>query len=176
MRHAFTALACLVLVGTVAAPIAMEQDPQDTQTAATGTQTPRTMRPVITGRQYAVSTMKPQATEAAVRILEAGGHVAMLVDQYYVQGVDVTFFGRKTKANPLLARLARHVDCPIHGVRMIRLPDHRFRIEVTDAIAPARDADGNIDVQGTMQIITNVVEAWVREHPEQWLWLHKRWR
>jgi KDO2-lipid IV(A) lauroyltransferase len=59
---------------------------------------------------------------------------------------------------------------------MIRLPDHRFRIEMTDAIAPVRDADGQIDIQGTMQAITDVVEGWVREHPEQWLWLHRRWR
>ena len=100
----------------------------------------------------------------------------MLIDQYYVQGVDVTFFGRRTKANPMLARLARHVECPIHGARMIRMPDHTFRAEITDAIEPTRDSQGRIDVQGTMQIVTNVVEDWVREHPEQWLWLHRRWR
>ena len=110
------------------------------------------------------------------RTLEAGGHVAMLVDQYNVQGIEVNFFGRKTKANPLLARLARHVDCPIHGARVIRLPNHRFRAELTDAIAPVRDADGQIDVQKTMQVITDVVEGWVREYPEQWLWVHRRWR
>ena len=39
-----------------------------------------------------------------------------------------------------------------------------------------RDADGKIDIQGTTQAITSVVEGWVREHPEQWLWLHRRWR
>ena len=37
-------------------------------------------------------------------------------------------------------------------------------------------AEGRIDVRGTMQEITAVVESWVREHPEQWLWLHRRWR
>lgn len=134
---------------------------------------------VIKIRAGSMGTLVPTGLDAPVRLartLEAGGHVAMLVDQYYVQGVDVTFFGRKTKANPLLARLARHVECPIHGVRIIRMPDHRFRVEVTDAIEPARDADGQVDVQGTMQIITNVIENWVREYPEQWLWLHRRWR
>jgi len=43
-------------------------------------------------------------------------------------------------------------------------------------VKPVRDAQGRIDVQGTMQAITDVVEAWVREHPQQWLWLHRRWR
>jgi KDO2-lipid IV(A) lauroyltransferase len=108
--------------------------------------------------------------------LERGAHVGMLVDQYYVRGVPVTFFGQRTMANPLLARLAYHFDCPIHGVRMVRLPGNRFRGELTDAIKPARDADGKIDIAGTMQIITSVIEGWIREHPEQWLWLHRRWR
>jgi KDO2-lipid IV(A) lauroyltransferase len=72
--------------------------------------------------------------------------------------------------------LARQVDCPIHGTRTIRLPDGRFRGELTEAVETVRDAAGAIDVAGTMQVITSVVEGWVREHPEQWLWLHRRWR
>jgi len=100
----------------------------------------------------------------------------MLVDQHFGRGVDITFFGRKTKANPLLARLARQIEVPIHGVRIIRLPNHRFRIEVSDEVTPVRDAEGKIHVQGTTQAINSVIEGWVREHPEQWLWLHRRWR
>ena len=110
------------------------------------------------------------------KALERGAHVGMLVDQYYVRGVDVTFFGRRTKANPLLARLARHFDCPIHGTRVVRLPGHRFRVELSEEIRPARDAEGKIDIAGTMQVVTSVIESWIREHPEQWLWLHRRWR
>ena len=112
-----------------------------------------------------------------LRVLEAGGHVAMLVDQHYVNGVDVTFFGRRCKANPFIARLARHIECPIHGTRIIRLPDqHRFRVDLSEAIEPRRDEAGKIDIAGTMQAITSVVEGWIREHPEQWLWVHRRWR
>ena len=79
-------------------------------------------------------------------------------------------------ANPLIARLARQVDCPIHGTRVVRLPGHRFRADLTEAVEPVRDADGRVDIAGTMQAITNVVEGWIRENPEQWLWLHRRWR
>ena len=131
-------------------------------------------------REGIMGTLVATGLDAPVklaRVLESGGHVAMLVDQHYVRGVDVTFFGRACKANPLLAQLARLVDCPIHGARIVRLPDRdRFRIDLTEAIEPARDAEGRVDVAGTMQVVTSVVEGWVREHPEQWLWLHRRWR
>ncbi|HLA20702.1 MAG TPA: lipid A biosynthesis lauroyl acyltransferase [Pseudolabrys sp.] len=117
--------------------------------------------------------------DAPVKLADAlrrGTHVGMLVDQYYVKGAEVTFFGRRTRANPLIARLAQHFNCPIHGTRIVRLPDHRFRAELTEEIAPVRDADGKIDIAGTMQVIISVIEGWIREHPEQWLWLHRRWR
>lgn len=135
---------------------------------------------IIKIRADSMGTLVPNGLDAPVkllRVLEAGDHVAMLVDQHFSKGVDVTFFGRPCKANPLLAQLARHVECPIHGTRVVRLSDrHRFRIDMTDEIAPARDADGRIDIKGTMQLVTSVVEGWVREHPDQWLWLHQRWR
>lgn len=130
-------------------------------------------------RAVNMGTLIATTRDAAVNLaaaLERGAHVAMLVDQYFTQGIDVTFFGRPARTNPLIARLARHFDCPIHGARVIRLGGRQFRGELTDAIVPPRDAEGRIDVQGTMQAITSVVEGWVREHPEQWLWLHRRWR
>ena len=68
-------------------------------------------------------------------------------------------------------------EYPIHGTRMVRLPDrHRFRVDLSEPIEPRRDAQGKIDVRGTMQAITSIIEGWVREHPDQWLWLHRRWR
>lgn len=117
-----------------------------------------------------------EAPSKLAEALERGSHVAMLVDQYSVQGVPVTFFGRQTRANSLIARLARHYDCPIHGIRIVRHPGNRFQLHLTEAIEPARDAEGKVDVARTMQIITDVVEGWVREHPEQWLWVHRRWK
>jgi len=116
------------------------------------------------------------APSAAAAALERGLHVGMLVDQYFHRGVDVLFFGRRTKANPMIARLARHFDCSIRGTRAVRLEDHRFRMELTEPIASPRDPEGRIDVEATTQMIATIIEGWVREHPEQWLWLHRRWR
>jgi Kdo2-lipid IVA lauroyltransferase/acyltransferase len=111
------------------------------------------------------------------RLLQSGTHVGMLVDQHMTKGVEVIFFGRRCRANPLVALIARQTECPIHGLRVIREPDgNSFSVEITEPVEPVRDADGRIDVSATMQAITSVVEGWVREHPDQWLWLHRRWR
>lgn len=135
---------------------------------------------VLKIRSGCMGTLVPSGYGAPVqlaRVLEGGGKVGMLVDQNESRGVEVTFFGRRCKASPLLAQLARHFDCPIHGLRVVRLPDrNRFWAELTAPIEPVRDAQGLIDIAGTTQTITAVVEGWVREHPEQWLWLHRRWR
>jgi KDO2-lipid IV(A) lauroyltransferase len=130
-------------------------------------------------RTVKMGTLIAAGSGAPIRLahaLQSGLHVGMLVDQWFSNGVEVTFFGRKTRANPMLARLLRQIDCPVHGVRIIRLPGHRFRLELTEELKPVRDAAGAIDIKGTMQAITTVIEGWVREHPEQWLWLHRRWR
>ncbi len=134
---------------------------------------------VIALRRGFMGDLVPSSMGAPVtlaRALEQGRHVAMLVDQHYGRGVEVTFFGRKCLANPLIAMLAREIECPIHGTRVWRLPGNRFGAEFSPEVVPVRDAEGRIEVAGTMQAITSVVESWVREHPEQWLWLHRRWR
>jgi Kdo2-lipid IVA lauroyltransferase/acyltransferase len=135
---------------------------------------------VIELRAGCMGTLVPSQFDAPMRMLRAlerGGQVGMLVDQYDTRGVEITFFGRVCKASPLVAQLARHTNCPIHGVRVVRLADrNKFRAEITDPIEPVRDPDGQINVAGTTQAIASVVETWVREHPDQWLWQHRRWR
>lgn len=108
--------------------------------------------------------------------LEHGEHLGALVDQHLSRGVDVTFFGRPCKANPTVARLARQFDCPVYGVRVIRLPHGRFRLTTTGPVALPRDAEGKVDVAAACQVMTDIIEGWIREHPEQWLWFHRRWR
>jgi KDO2-lipid IV(A) lauroyltransferase len=109
-------------------------------------------------------------------VLDQGKHLGILVDQARRGGPIVQFFGRPATTNPTIARLARLYECPVHGVRVIRLPDGRFRITCTPAIELPRDAKGKIDVDASMQAITSIVEGWIREHPEQWTWFYRRWR
>ncbi|TNM64911.1 lipid A biosynthesis lauroyl acyltransferase [Aliirhizobium smilacinae] len=112
---------------------------------------------------------------ALARRLEAGGGVGVLVDQKFKKGLWTSFFGRPVKTNPLLAKLVRQFDAEVYPARCIRLPDNRFRLEIESKIDLPRDEKGNLDVQGTAQVLNDKVESWVREYPEQWLWYHDRW-
>jgi KDO2-lipid IV(A) lauroyltransferase len=119
---------------------------------------------------------RAQAPLEMAAALGRGEHLGMVVDQHFSRGVEVTFFGRRCMANPSIARLARQFDCPVVGVRVIRLPAGRFRITGCGPLTLPRDAAGEIDVPGTTQMITGIIEGWIREHPDQWLWFHRRWR
>jgi KDO2-lipid IV(A) lauroyltransferase len=119
---------------------------------------------------------RAQAALEMAAALEAGEHLGMLVDQHFSRGVDVTFFGRRCKANPSIARLARRFDCPVVGVRVVRVPGGRFRVHAEGPITLPRDSSGQVDVPAVTQLITGIIERWVRETPGQYLWFHRRWR
>lgn len=126
------------------------------------------MAELISSNKHSVFTM--------TGVLQQGRHLGLIVDQHFSGGIEITMFGRKTRASPLPARLARNVDCPVHGVRAIRLPGNRFRLELTEELQLPRDAEGKIDINAATQKISDVFEGWIRETPQQWLWLHRRWR
>lgn len=113
---------------------------------------------------------------AAVGVLERGEHLGMLVDQRFRRGVLVPFFGRPAQTGAVLAKLARRFDCPVHGARVERLGGARFRVSLSPALELPRTDDAEADTEEAMRRVTAMVEAWVRERPEQWLWLHRRWK
>jgi Kdo2-lipid IVA lauroyltransferase/acyltransferase len=130
-------------------------------------------------RGQTMGTMVATDFDAPVRLaraLEAGRHVGILVDQHCFGGAPVMFFGRRCFANPLIAKLAKETGAPIYGTRVVRLGPYHFRAELSEEITPVRDWNGMVDVNKTMQTITSVIECWIREHPAQWLWAHRRWR
>ncbi len=131
---------------------------------------------IRSGAMGGLAAAKQGAAFAMQGVLERDGHLGMLIDQHFTRGVIVPFMGRPALTNPIMGKFARRFECPVHGVRVIRLPNQRFKLELTPPLDLPRDAAGEIDVQGAMAMMTAVVEGWVREHPEQWLWMHRRWR
>ncbi len=108
--------------------------------------------------------------------LKKGKHIGVLIDQRIADGQVVPFFGRPSLSNPIVGVMARLFDCPVHGARSIRLPDGRFRVVMTPPLDLPRDARGRVDADGANVVVHGMVEQWIRDYPEQWLWLHDRWR
>jgi KDO2-lipid IV(A) lauroyltransferase len=110
------------------------------------------------------------------RILDRNGTIGVLVDQKFVNGLPTTFFGRPCESSPLLPKLVRQYECDVYPARCVRLPGNRFRLVIEPKLDLPRAANGRIDLNGTAQLLNDVVERWVREDPGQWMWFHKRWK
>jgi len=111
----------------------------------------------------------------AFAALRRGGHLAMLVDQKLNDGIAVPFFGRPAMTAPALALLALHFDCVVLPVRVERRRGARFRLTVHPPLPVPRSGDRAGDVAALMTQVNRTLEAWIRERPEQWFWLHRRW-
>jgi KDO2-lipid IV(A) lauroyltransferase len=120
----------------------------------------------------------PKGAQAARGILISIGrheHLAMLVDQKMNDGVAVPFFGRDAMTAPAIARFGLHYGCPLLPVRVERLEGARFRITLQPPLVVVPSGDPEHDVLDLMTRINGLIESWIRERPEQWLWLHNRW-
>jgi KDO2-lipid IV(A) lauroyltransferase len=111
----------------------------------------------------------------AVGALREGRALCMLVDQKMNDGIPVPFFGRDAMTAPALAMLALRYDCAVVPIRLQRLEGAHFRLISEPPLALPRSGDKDADRRAVMTQVNAIVERWVREHPEQWLWLHRRW-
>lgn len=116
----------------------------------------------------------PETATTLMRYARRGGAVAILADLRDRNGVAVDYFGRPAPSTIFPALLARSLDLPLYAVHVVRLPNVRFRIEVSELAIP-RDGDRKADVAAATQAIQSRFETWVRENPSQWMWAHRRW-
>jgi KDO2-lipid IV(A) lauroyltransferase len=116
------------------------------------------------------------ASRHALRALSAGRGLALVADQYAGRkGVAVPFFGRLTSMLRSPAVLALRSGAPLYLCLPVRLPDGRYRSQLEHIdVTPTADADA--DVLRITATWAARLEAAVRQHPEQYLWHHRRWR
>jgi len=116
-----------------------------------------------------------QGARAMIAGLSQGRHFAMLVDQKMNDGIPVPFFGREAMTAPALARFAIRAGVPIVPCRCERLGGARFRLTFYPPVVPASSGKEANDVAETMAEVNEIIEGWITERPEQWLWVHSRW-
>lgn len=121
---------------------------------------------------------KKGATAEIPAILEKGGAVGFIADQNAgSKGIFVNFFGRKASTYKSIALLAIQYNVPVI-IGYARRVNERFhyRIGTQDVIYP-KDWEAQDDpVRYITQRYTSAIEAFVREDPSQYLWVHRRWK
>jgi len=109
--------------------------------------------------------------------LRRGEIVGLLVDQCRrKEGVDVNFFGHKVPATPAAAFLGIRCKSPILPIFCVRGATGQLTIHVDEPLTLDWTGDLRSDVQTNTQLITDAVERMIRRYPDQWFWVHKRWK
>jgi KDO2-lipid IV(A) lauroyltransferase len=115
------------------------------------------------------------AARRAIAALASGRHLTLLADQKMNDGIPVPFFGHEAMTAPALAHLALRFDCDVLPARVERLNGARFRLTVYPPLPLPRNPDRRQAAARLMAAVNATLEAWIRERPEQWLWVHRRW-
>ncbi len=113
--------------------------------------------------------------KAAVGALRRGQVLGLLYDQKLNDGISVPFFGIAAMTPAAPAQLALRFGCPLVPVRVERLGPARFRVASFEALALPQSGDRQADTIAVMAALNEILEGWIRDRPEQWLWLHRRW-
>jgi KDO2-lipid IV(A) lauroyltransferase len=117
------------------------------------------------------------AVRRILRELAAGGTVGILIDQHLheADAVHVGFFQRPAATTSALAAIALRTGAPVIPVFALPLPGGRYRLVYEHPVQPPL-ADTPDAVREFTQRCTDVLEMYVRRHPELWMWMHRRWR
>ena len=122
---------------------------------------------------------KNESARAALKILRASGTIGILADQNTMpeEGVFVDFFGKRACTTTGIARMALHTEAAVVPGYAIWDEDLRkYRLRFEPGVPLARTGDAERDVLENTQRFTKVIEEIVRRHPDQWVWVHARWK
>jgi len=112
------------------------------------------------------------------RMIGEGWIIGLISDQdpSLRDGVIIDFFGQPTNAFTGAAAIARRCEVPIFPVFIHREPDGHHVITVERGIMLEKTDDRAADVKRVTQLVSDRLEAWIRRYPEEWFWLHDRWK
>lgn len=122
---------------------------------------------------------KNKSARAMLQILRAGGTIGVLIDQNTSreEGVFVDFFGVPACTTSGLARIALHTEAAVvPGFLFWDEHMRKYRLRFEPTIELQRTGSEERDIRENTARFTRAVEDYVRRHPDQWLWVHKRWR
>jgi Kdo2-lipid IVA lauroyltransferase/acyltransferase len=122
---------------------------------------------------------KRNAVRAILQVLRQGETAAILIDQHISEreGVVVPFFGRPASTASAPALIALRSGAAVLPVGITRQPERgRYRIRIGAEVPIRRSGDLKADLAENTARFTAAIEVMIREQPEQWFWVHRRWK
>ena len=110
-----------------------------------------------------------------IRALGRGESVALMNDQKFNGGVAAPLFGVMAHTAPGPSSFALRFNIPLQPMSVQRTHKARFRVVVHDPISLTNTGDRNADIEVGVRQVNAFIEARVRDRPEEWFWVHKRW-
>ncbi len=118
---------------------------------------------------------RSQTVRETISVLRDGRIMALMVDQNHGSESFVEFFGRQAGTALGPATLAKRIDVPLLPACIYWGDDDKHHVVIKPPLK-TRESDPKKAALDLMTQATRQVEEWVRAHPEQWLWLHRRWK
>jgi KDO2-lipid IV(A) lauroyltransferase len=122
---------------------------------------------------------KDDFARGLLRAMRAGQTVGLLMDTNMTppQGVFVEFFGRKACTASGVARVALKTGAAaLPGFMLWEAAEQRYVLHFGPELVFARTEDAEADILAATQQCTQAIESWIRRYPDQWLWIHRRWK
>lgn len=121
---------------------------------------------------------KHGSTREAMKLLKSGERLGVIVDQNApVDNVFVEFLGEKAAVTRGVASLTLKTGCVVFpGFSYRANGSAHHEVFAGDPIEVPKDGDREYKIRAITQAFTKVIEGWIREHPDQWLWIHNRWK
>ena len=130
-------------------------------------------------KSYGLKTIPHHnAMKRVLAALRRGEAVGVLLDQHGGQkeAIKVDFIGRPAATSIGLALMALRTGAPVVPMFMVREGDDRFRFKYEEPIYLKKSGDMEKDIRDGTIIFNRVIEDYVRRYPEQWFWVHRRWK
>jgi KDO2-lipid IV(A) lauroyltransferase len=121
---------------------------------------------------------KNDSVRTILRLLRQGEGIAILVDQNvdWYEGVFVPFFKERACTSKALATLALRTGAAVLPIYNFRHADGRYEAVFEPEVQLIRTGDSISDIEENTALFNRIIEGYVRAHPEQWFWLHQRWK
>jgi KDO2-lipid IV(A) lauroyltransferase len=113
-----------------------------------------------------------------IDLIKANKVIGVLLDQRDLNGIPLEFFGKKAMTSTAIQRLSLKYDFPIIPVKCVRKKDDRNKFKMTVYPPLVLEKSGNFetDVIELTKKTLRIIEEWIKEDPEQWMWVYDRWK